>query len=120
MKRAVGKTIKVLALLGGSLILAALLLVAGMFYYAKHGKPELLAPRKGSDAALCRENLRLLGASKEMAVMDHAYGAGTVIPAKVLAEYLDEAPGAGACPAGGRHAANPVGTPPSCTLHGSY
>ena len=64
----------------------------------------------------CTNNLRMLDAAKEQHAMMANLSEGALVTADQLSEYLFG--GMPECPEGGIYTLGPVGTPPSCSVHG--
>ncbi|MBU6411282.1 MAG: hypothetical protein KGR98_12930, partial [Verrucomicrobia bacterium] len=82
--------------------------------------PPAAAPPLSADAArkACYGNLRLIDEAKQLWALEHNKTDKDVPTASDLAPYFPN----GAfpvCPSGGAYRINAVGTPPTCSIHGS-
>ena len=65
---------------------------------------------------VCWNNLGLIVSAKAMAAKDLGLKPGAAVSADTVAKYMEF--GWPSCPAGGRYSVGPIGTFPTCRIHG--
>ncbi|WFB34856.1 DUF4190 domain-containing protein [Kiritimatiellota bacterium B12222] len=79
--------------------------------------PALHQARSEAIEKECENNLRLLEATKMMVIMEKEYPVGEILSDEDMVEIY--AVTTFSCPHGGEYMINPVGWPPSCSVHSS-
>ena len=78
--------------------------------------PAVTQARTRAQDAACTSNLRMIDAAKQMCAMDKDLEAGDTPTPDQLTPYFPD--GLPVCPSGGAYTPGPIGTPPSCSIHG--
>ena len=87
--------------------------------FAAIAVPSFINARTRSQTAACQNNLRSLDTAKQLAVLDHGYKAGDVIPETEITNNLHRAIHSLICPAGGSYTPGTVDEEPACSVHGT-
>jgi hypothetical protein len=97
---------------------ALLIVIAIVGMLAAIAIPSFVKARDTSMRMSCINNMRMLDAAKEQAVVEHKYETGATIPDQELSPYLRNGLSGLICPAGGKYTVNPVGQAPECSKQG--
>ena len=102
-----------IAALGIPVIVAMIGLIAAIAI------PSFVKARGTAQERVCIGQLQLLENAKEELLLTGRYSTGDFISAEELSQHLENGFDGLKCPGGGTYSINPIGQPPSCSVHGS-
>jgi len=98
---------------------AFLMLVAFIGLLAAIAIPSFMKARDTSQLNCCVNNMRMVEAAKDKAVMEHGYKPGDSVPERDLSSFIKNGFTNLLCPKGGHYTINPAVQDPACSVHGT-
>ena len=81
--------------------------------------PSFVKARGTAQEKVCINQMQLLENAKEQLLLTGRYSTGDVISEEDISQHLENGLDGLKCPGGGTYSINPIGQPPSCSVHGS-
>ena len=101
-----------IAALGIPVIVAMIGLIAAIAI------PSFVKARGTAQEKVCINQMQLLENAKEQLLLTGRYSTGDFIPEEEISQHLENGFDGLKCPGGGTYSINPIGQPPSCSVHG--